>query len=203
MFNHDAVFHSTYRGVPIVKLPLDLWVYQELMTRLKTVHCVVEIGTFRGGSALALYDMMCAVNQTTENEVITIDVVAQVQSKLVLDHKYIRRLVGNAATLEMRQRVGIECIPWLGDHILVIDDGSHECAEVFSALQLYHSLVQPDGYYIVEDTICHHGMEVGPNPGPYEAVQEFLRTNHDFVTDLACEKFGLTYNPSGYLRRTQ
>jgi len=202
MFNHDAVFHSTYRGVPIVKLPLDLWVYQELMSRLGNVRCVVEIGTFQGGSALALYDMMCAINQCEDNLVVTIDVKADVHSDLVLHNPHIIRLVGNAAYPSTVVKTFEECAAY-ADEVMVIDDGSHLRDEVLAALCQYRVLVAVGGYYIVEDTICHHGMEVGPIPGPYEAVQEFLRTNDDFVVDATCEKFGLTYNPSGFLRRVR
>ncbi len=39
-------------------------------------------------------------------------------------------------------------------------------------------------------------------PGRMEAVQQFLLDRSDFVTDGAQEKFFLTFNPGGYLRRT-
>jgi hypothetical protein len=39
------------------------------------------------------------------------------------------------------------------------------------------------GYFIVEDTICHHGLDVGPKPGPYEAVDAFLAERAQFERD--------------------
>lgn len=204
MFIHDTVLTKlTYRGIPIVQLPLDLWVYQELMHRLKTVRCVLEIGTYRGGSALALYDMMCAVNQCVNNRVVTIGLAAGVSSDLVLCNENIVCVIGDATTEDVAALVYEKCSPYRDSHIMVIDDGSHMCHEVLKALQLYHPLVRVGGYYVVEDTICHHGLEVGPSPGPYEAVQKFLCVNHSFVVDTDCEKFGLTYNPSGFLRRVK
>jgi cephalosporin hydroxylase len=34
-----------------------------------------------------------------------------------------------------------------------------------------------------------------------EAVEEFLSTGEDFILDREREKFFLTFNPKGYLRR--
>jgi cephalosporin hydroxylase len=42
----------------------------------------------------------------------------------------------------------------------------------------------------------------GFGPGPAEALEEFLRDHgHEFEVDRGCEKFLLTFNPGGYLRR--
>ncbi len=56
-------------------------------------------------------------------------------------------------------------------------------------------------YFIVEDSICHHGLDVGPNPGPYEAIEEFLRNHKDFESDRGRESFFITWNPKGYLKK--
>ncbi|MFH1135979.1 MAG: CmcI family methyltransferase [Pseudomonadota bacterium] len=60
---------------------------------------------------------------------------------------------------------------------------------------------QPGGYIIVEDTICHHGLDVGPDPGPWEAVELFLANQCSFELDRSRESFVLTWNPKGYIRR--
>jgi cephalosporin hydroxylase len=36
-----------------------------------------------------------------------------------------------------------------------------------------------------------------------EAVEEFLKSNRGFVIDREREKFYLTFNPSGYLKRME
>ena len=45
--------HTTYFGIQTLKNPLDFWVYQELIWKVKP-DIVVEIGNAFGGSALAL-----------------------------------------------------------------------------------------------------------------------------------------------------
>ena len=37
--------------------------------------------------------------------------------------------------------------------------------------------------------------------GPMEAVRIFLKENEAFVIDMDQEKFYLTFNPNGYLKR--
>ena len=64
------------------------------------------------------------------------------------------------------------------DNVLIIEDSSHTYENTLNVLQSNSSLVKPGGYFIVEDSICHHGLEVGPKPGPYEAIQEFLAETH-------------------------
>jgi cephalosporin hydroxylase len=59
-------------------------------------------------------------------------------------------------------------------------------------------------YLVVEDT-CINGHPVRPQfgPGPYEAVEEFMRTHAgEFAHDPAREeKFGFTASPHGYFVR--
>jgi len=39
-------------------------------------------------------------------------------------------------------------------------------------------------------------------PGPMEAIEDFLITNNNnFIIDKSREKFMLTFNPNGYLKR--
>jgi cephalosporin hydroxylase len=38
-------------------------------------------------------------------------------------------------------------------------------------------------------------------PGPMEALDEFLAEHAEFEIDRRCERYLLTFNPRGYLRR--
>lgn len=44
-------------------------------------------------------------------------------------------------------------------------------------------------------------MDPDFGPGPFEAIHEFLKDNKDFVIDREIEKFYVTFNPDGYLRK--
>jgi cephalosporin hydroxylase len=37
--------------------------------------------------------------------------------------------------------------------------------------------------------------------GPFEAIEEFLKKNDSFEIDQKCEKFYITFNPNGYLKK--
>jgi cephalosporin hydroxylase len=64
-------------------------------------------------------------------------------------------------------------------------------------------MVTAGSYVVVEDTnINGHPAHEGWGEGPWEAVEAFVQENDDFVIDRAREKFLLTFNPSGWLRRT-
>ncbi len=59
-------------------------------------------------------------------------------------------------------------------------------------------------YLIVEDTnINGHPVLKSFGPGPMEAIQEFLARNEDFIIDRNREKFFMTFNPEGYLKRVK
>jgi cephalosporin hydroxylase len=88
-----------------------------------------------------------------------------------------------------------------GSKVLVIDDSSHTFANTLKVLWTYSPLLKVGDYFIVEDGICRHGLDVGPKPGPYEAVEAFVRENPDYAIDRDRESFLITWNPKGYLRR--
>jgi cephalosporin hydroxylase len=68
----------------------------------------------------------------------------------------------------------------------------------------YESLVRPGSYLVIEETMVN-GRPVWPGfgPGPGEAVAQVLNTRSDFAADPAFERYGLTFNPGGFLRRLE
>ena len=72
---------------------------------------------------------------------------------------------------------------------------------MLAELHKYAPLVSEGCYLIAEDTATDITTD-DYGPGPAEAVEEFLEGNQEFVVDQDCEKFLLTFNPGGYLRRT-
>ena len=87
------------------------------------------------------------------------------------------------------------------DEVMVIEDNSHEYQDTLDVLRTYSPLIGIGKYFIVGDSICHHGVDVGPKPGPYEAIETFVRMNPKFVVDRTRESYCITWNPKGYLKR--
>jgi len=75
---------------------------------------------------------------------------------------------------------------------------------VAAELLAYAPLVPVGSYLVVEDTnVNGHPAAPDHGPGPWEAVQDFLRTDPGFEVDERCERYFLTQNPSGYLKRVR
>jgi cephalosporin hydroxylase len=66
----------------------------------------------------------------------------------------------------------------------------------------YVSLVAVGSYAIVEGSVVNgHPVLPGYGPGPSEALAMILRNRRNFAPDHRPERFGLTFNPRGFLRR--
>ena len=91
-----------------------------------------------------------------------------------------------------------------GKRVMVILDSDHAAAHVAGELEAYHDLVAVGCYLIVEDTNIN-GNPVRPDfgPGPMEALTAFMTGRDDFVSDPDRERFLLTLNPRGFLRRVR
>ena len=192
--HHGKSWNDTYwQGVRVLKCPLDLWLYQEILVDLKP-DLIVECGTRYGGSALFLASM-CDLNG--RGRVLTIDVEHQPN---LPRHERIEYYLGSSTDERTVQQVisraeDAECV-------LVILDSDHRRDHVLQELRVYGPLVTRGSYMIVEDS-CVNGHPVAEEfgPGPYEAIESFLEENRDFVIDRGKDKFLLTFNPNGFLRK--
>jgi cephalosporin hydroxylase len=61
----------------------------------------------------------------------------------------------------------------------------------------------PVGSYVVIEHTIYNGHPVWPGhgPGPNEAAKRMLARHGEFVDDTTLEKYGVTFNPGGYLKR--
>jgi cephalosporin hydroxylase len=183
---------TTWMGVPVSKCPLDLWVYQEIFFEVRP-ELVIECGTYAGGSALFLAHLCDLLGKGL---VLTIDV----EPRPLPTHPRLARLVGSSIapeTVAQVRRFAAGRGP-----VLVALDSDHHFEHVLQELRLYGPLVTPGSYLVVEDpNVNGHPVLPDFGPGPQEAVQQFLGECPDFETDRTREKFLLTFNPGGFLRR--
>jgi cephalosporin hydroxylase len=179
-------------GYRLLKCPFDLWMYQELLVRTRP-DFVVEAGTFQGGSALYLATIL---DQLGHGQVITIDSLAQADRPL---HSRIEYVLGSSVDPEIVSKVRNRVA---GRRTMVILDSDHTEDHVHAEMTAYSPLVHVGDYMIVEDTnVNGHPAWPGFGPGPMEAVNRFLSQRQDFAVDVRCERFMMTLNPRGYLRR--
>jgi cephalosporin hydroxylase len=194
LYYDTAVWKDTYwLGVPTQKCPLDLWIYQEILYEQRP-DLIIETGTAHGGSALY---MACLCDQLGRGEIVTVDIYP-IDGRPT--HERISYLTGSSTAPEVVAEV--ERLAEGRERVLVILDSDHARDHVLEELRIYGSLVSPDSYFVVEDTnVNGHPVFAEHGPGPMEAVDEFLAENDEFEIDLAREKFFLTFNPRGFLRK--
>jgi cephalosporin hydroxylase len=197
---HDAFYASNawtkaaWLGTQTLKNPLDLWVYQEIMAETRP-ELIVETGTWRGGSALYLATVCDLLGV---GEVVTIDVEPMRDD--YPQHPRITYLAGRSSTdpevvQEVATRAG-------GRRTLVLLDSDHSQAHVEAELAAYAPLVPKGCYVIVEDSNIGQ-IRKDLLPGPFQAVERFLAGTREFEVDHEREKFLITFNPRGYLRRVE
>jgi cephalosporin hydroxylase len=184
---------TSYFGIPTYKNPIDFWVYQEIIFEQRP-DVIIEIGNRFGGSTLALAHLL---DNMFHGKIIGIDISHSNISSLVKAHPRIRLIEGDACSVYEQVKNLIHA----SESVLIIEDSAHSYEHTFDVLQKYSNLVSPGGYFIVEDGICHHGLNVGPSPGPYEACSDFILRSNDFEVDRSKESFCITWNPKGFLRR--
>lgn len=186
---------STWMGVPMLKNPLDSWIYQEILYAVKP-EVLVEIGSHSGGSTLFFAQLMDLIGV---GQVISLDID---RSRYRVSHPRIVELTGDCSAPEIVGKVAALC---QGRRTLVIHDGDHRREAVLRDLELYAPLVSPGSYLIVEDGI----LDLFPPSdafgwlveGPLPATEDFLARHPEFEVDASRERYLMTYNPRGFLRR--
>jgi cephalosporin hydroxylase len=184
---------TRWLGTQVAKCPLDLWVYQELVFETRP-DVIVETGTFKGGSA-SFFASLCDL--LGKGAVVTID-AKQYGGRPA--HDRITYLSGSSTAAEILEEVASRTAG--AGSVLVALDSDHSREHVLAELRAYADVVTVGSYLVVEDTNIN-GHPVAPEfgPGPMEAVERFLDEDERFVVDRAREKFFLTFNPSGFLRK--
>jgi len=185
----------TWMGTPILKNPFDAWIYQEIINEVQP-DIIIEIGSRYGGSTKYLTNLLDILDK---GMVISIDID---RSEYNLSHKRVKVLTGNSSDPEIISGVADLC---RDRTVLVIQDGDHSRNQALEDLDNYSKLVSLNSYFILEDGIVglfHHGDGLGfQEEGPLAAIEEFLNHNPHFVVDSTRERYILTYNPKGFLKR--
>jgi len=173
-----------WRGVPLLKNPLDCWVYQEIITETRP-DVLVELGVAFGGSATFFADVM---QLQGHGEVLGVDI--SLERARGVSHPRVTFLEGSSVGAEMVAEVHARCA---GKRVMLFADSDHQAEHVLAERM----------YFIVEDSLADV-MQWMPVPvdGPLVAIQRFLAGHPEFTSDQRWgEKYLLTQSPYGFLRR--
>ena len=191
----DVWKNMHYHGIRTLKLPSDMWNYQEIIFERGITH-VVETGTRHGGSALFFADTLIA--RQSPGFVVSVDV--DPHSNRVQQHERINFLIGDSGSQEMAATI-FSRLPEDRGPILLILDSDHSGAHVYRELEALVPYLRTGDYLVVEDS-CVNGHPVRPTfgPGPWEAIHEFIKFHPGtLLPDRQRErKFGATAAPDGY-----
>lgn len=190
----DLTWSDTHwLGHRVLKCPLDLWLYQEILHEIRP-DFVIETGTAYGGSGLYLASICDLLNH---GQVITIDIESQRRKP---PHARLHYVQSSSISPKLDAFLK-EKIP-AGSKVVVILDSDHARDHVLAELEMYSSFVGVGSYLIVEDTILNgHPVPIMREPGPWEAIELFLARRDDFEIDRTKEKLLMSFNRGGYLKR--
>ena len=102
-------------GVRVLKNPLDLWIYQEILHRVRPDR-LVEIGSYEGGSTLFFAHLFDLLGHGT---VISID---RDRARFEVGHPRIVAVTGDCAAPEVVAKVTDLC---RGHKVVLVHDGEH------------------------------------------------------------------------------
>jgi cephalosporin hydroxylase/glycosyltransferase involved in cell wall biosynthesis len=181
----------TWLGRTVKRCPTDLIIVQELISQLRP-QWIVEVPASDPGRASFLTSVCDLLDH---GRVLSVGPNAGSVPEHDRQHRISGDPVDPTVLSEVRDLVGEP-----SSALLILTLASR--ATIVDHFERYEWLVPPGSYVIVEDTIVNgHPVWEGMGPGPFEAVREIMRRRSDFAPDPRTERFGLTFNPGGFLKR--
>jgi cephalosporin hydroxylase len=199
-YNTGVWQQTTWMGVHTYKSPMDMWNYQEILVSLQP-SVIIEFGTNQGGSALFFSSVMQQIGRPYV--IVSVDIAASVISEKTKSDPNVRLLTTSSSSPEVGKAIQDLRRNFPGPAFAILDS-DHSKEHVLAEMVSLRDILVAGDYMIVEDSnINGHPVLRSFGPGPYEAVQEYIRKypqdyEHDFERE---RKFGFSFAPNGFLRR--
>jgi cephalosporin hydroxylase len=192
--------NTTWLGRELQQCPTDLWVYQELIYRVRP-DVFVEVGVKRGGLThylASLFDLLHG-SETRMGRVVGVDLNISEAREALKRHPRVDLVEGSSTDRPTFERVRAHCG---GRPAMVLLDSDHTEAHVRAELELYRELVPVGGYMIVNDSnIGGHPALAWKDSSPYDAIHSFVADHPEWEIDRDSQKHMLTLCVDGFLRR--
>jgi cephalosporin hydroxylase len=205
-WQHKLSYEVTWIGIPIIQLPEDILMVQELIWKNRP-DVIVESGVAHGG-ALVLYASLLEL--LGRGRVVGVDIEIRKYNRLAIEsHPTSKRItLIEGGSTEPATLDAVKALIRPGERVMVMLDSNHTRDHVRAELELYAPLVGPGGYVVVFDEVmpmvadAPNGKPAWDTDNPETAVQAFLASHPEFEIDRAYERLAVTYCRSGFLRRT-
>ena len=206
-WQHRLSYELTWLSIPIIQLPEDILMMQELISEVRP-DVIVETGTAHGGTAVFYASMMELLGR---GQVISIDIEIRKHNSLAIQahpmSKRITLIEGSSTDDEVLAQVSQRIRPQ--DTVLVALDSNHTYAHVRGELEKYTKLITPGSYIVVFDGVMEiltdapNGSPTWAKDSPAAAIRDFLAEHDEFEVDLYYNRLAVTYCSNGFLRRKE
>ena len=206
---HKYSYNFTWLGRPIIKLPGDIVVMQEVIWRTKP-DLIIETGIAHGGSLILSASILELIGH---GEVLGIDVDIRPHNRREIErhplfHR-IQMIEGSSTDLNVVEKVAR--IADSKKRVMVVLDSLHTHEHVLKELRIYSQFVTLGAYLILPDTFIEYfpagyyqsrPWDVGDNP--MTAMRQFLVETDCFMVDTAVSSKALISEAiDGYLVRVK
>jgi len=200
-------YELKWLGRPIIQFGSDMVMLQELIWEVKP-DIFIETGIAHGGSLIytaSLFEMI------GNGKVIGIDVEIREHNRVaIVAHPMYKRIsMIEGSSVDDSTILALEKQLESGKKIMVMLDSNHSRNHVLNEMQLYSKYIPVGSYLIVQDGAqkwvadIPRGKPEWIDDNPLNAIDDFLKTNSDFVVDETYTRLGITQSPKGFLKRVK
>lgn len=180
----DDTPYVHWKGVQSLKDPFSISLYPLLLWELRPAT-IIELGSFKGGSAIWMADMMKCMG--LDGHIYSFDLQPERVEGSHPDVTFGKVDVNDLESFDREQLASLPH-PWL-----VIED-THR--NVYEILKYFDLLILPGDYFIIEDTSAYK---------KHREMSKFLRENDERykVDTKYTDMYGynVTWHTNGYIRR--
>lgn len=195
--DHSYTYTWEWAGIPVIRLPDDVVVLQELIWSYRPTH-IVETGVARGGSMVLNTSLQRLAG--LEPHVLGIDIQILPHTRAALDgHPLASGIVLHEgdSTDEVAESTTRSFLEGAERALLVLDS-NHTHDHVLAELRMLAPLLPAGSYVLVADTLVEEFPENhyanrpwGRGNNPYTALQQFLAEQPDYELDPSWSRRGL------------